>query len=297
MVKIAICDDDAQAVARQEAIVRQSLQKAGIQCALTTYTQSGNLLADDMLPSKRTVKKALNAEKGAFCMSRKNKVSSELKKKVVRMCKSGQVSQAEAARRCGVSESTIKRWLSRERSEGCAGLESEATNRVYPSELKLQAVTAYLTGKYSQQEICEKFKIKSTRQLHAWLKVYNSGKGFTRKMSGGSRMKSTRKATQEERVQIARECLETGCNYGETAKKYGVSYQQVRSWTLKYKELGEAGLEDRRGKRKYEQEPRTELEKAQIEIAQLKHQLQMAQWENRLLKKLEEIERSDALDK
>ena len=78
---------------------------------------------------------------------------------------------------------------------------------------------------------------------------------------------------------------------------YGVSYQQVRSWTLKYKELGEAGLEDRRGKRKYEQEPRTELEKAQIEIAQLKHQLQMAQWENRLLKKLEEIERSDALDK
>lgn len=46
MVKIAICDDDAQAVARQEAIVRQSLQKAGIQCALTTYTQSGNLLAD-----------------------------------------------------------------------------------------------------------------------------------------------------------------------------------------------------------------------------------------------------------
>ena len=87
-------------------------------------------------------------------MSRKNKVSSELKKKVVRMCKSGQVSQAEAARRCGVSESTIKRWLSRERSEGCAGLESEATNRVYPSELKLQAVTAYLTGKYSQQEIC-----------------------------------------------------------------------------------------------------------------------------------------------
>ena len=33
-------------------------------------------------------------------------------------------------------------------------------------------------------------------------------------------MKSTHKATQEERVQIARECLETGCNYGETAKKY-----------------------------------------------------------------------------
>lgn len=134
-------------------------------------------IAADMLPSKRTVKKALNAEKGAFCMSRKEKISSGLKKKVVRMCKSGQVSQAEAARRCGVSESTIEQWMARERSEGCAG------------------------------------------------------------------------------------------------------------------------LEDRRGKRKYEQDPRTELEKAQIEIAQLKHQLQMAQWENRLLKKLAENKRSDALDK
>lgn len=188
-------------------------------------------------------------------MSRKEKISSGLKKKVVRMCKSGQVSQAEAARRCGVSESTVEQWMARERSEGCAGLETEATNRVYPPELKLQAITAYLTGKYSQQKICEIFKIKSTRQLRAWLKVYNSGKGFTRKMSGGSRMKSTHKATQEERVQIARECLETGSNYGEIARKYGVSYQQVRSWALKYKELGKAGLEDRRGKRKYEQAP------------------------------------------
>ena len=53
---------------------------------------------------------------------------------------------------------------------------------------------------------------------------------------------------------------------------------------MKYKELGEARLEDCRGKRKYEQEPRTELEQAQIEIAQLKHQLRMAEMENHLLK-------------
>ncbi|MFR8089235.1 MAG: hypothetical protein ACLU6B_12170 [Lachnospirales bacterium] len=33
--------------------------------------------------------------------------------------------------------------------------------------------------------------------------------------------------------------------------------------------MGEAGLEDRRGKRKKDQAPRTELEKAQIEIKQL----------------------------
>ena len=110
-------------------------------------------------------------------------------------------------------------------------------------------------------------------------------------------MKSTHKATQEERIQIAKECLAAGNNYGEIAKKHGVSYQQARTWTLKYKELGEVGLEDRRGKRKYEQEPRTELEQAQIRIAQLEHQLRMAEMENHLLKKLKEIERRESLGK
>ena len=57
------------------------------------------------------------------------------------------------------------------------------------------------------------------------------------------------------------------------ALKYKVSYQQVRTWTLRFEEMGEAGLEDRRGKRKKDQVPRTELEKAQIEIEQLKHKL------------------------
>ena len=81
------------------------------------------------------------------------------------------------------------------------------------------------------------------------------------------------------------------------AIKYKVSYQQVRTWTLRYEELGEAGLEDRRGKRKKDQTPRTELEAAQIEIEQLKHALYLAKMENHLLKKLDEIVRRDASDK
>ena len=104
-------------------------------------------------------------------------------------------------------------------------------------------------------------------------------------------MKQGRNTTHEERIEIARECIATGKNYGEMALKYKVSYQQVRTWTLRYEELGETGLEDRRGKRKKEQQPRTELEQAQVEIEQLKHKLKMLEMENRLLKKLEEIER------
>lgn len=104
-------------------------------------------------------------------------------------------------------------------------------------------------------------------------------------------------AGKEERIQIAKECLASGNNYGEIAKKYGVSYQQARTWTLKYKELGESWLDDRRGKRKYEQKPRTKLEQTQIRIAQLEHQLHMAEMKNHLLKKLREIERREILGK
>lgn len=110
-------------------------------------------------------------------------------------------------------------------------------------------------------------------------------------------MKQGRETTQAERIQIAKECIASGKNYGEMALKYQVSYQQVRTWTLRFEEMGEAGLEDRRGRRKKDQMPRTELEQAQIEIEQLKHKLYLAEMERDLLKKLDEVERRDAFQK
>lgn len=110
-------------------------------------------------------------------------------------------------------------------------------------------------------------------------------------------MKDTRKTTQEERVQIARECIENGNNYAEIAVKYQVSYQNVYTWVKKYRQLGEAGLEDRRGQRTAQQEPRTEEERLRIENAQLKHELYLARMERDLLKKLKEIRRKEAYRK
>ena len=170
-------------------------------------------------------------------------------------------------------------------------------NRVYSEETKLKAVTDYLSGVGSLREICEKYKIRSNTQLRSWIKVYNNGKDFKHKMSGGSRMKNTRKTTQEERIEIAKDCIANGYNYGETALKYQVSYQQVYTWVKKFSELGEAGLEDRRGKRTAQQQPRTEEEELKIKVAQLEHELYMTRMERDLLKKLEEVERRDAYRK
>ena len=123
-----------------------------------------------------------------------------------------------------------------------------------------------MNGEGTTHEIAAKYGLRSPTQLINWIKVYNSGKGFRQKISGG-------------------------------ALKYNVSYQQVYQWTKKYKEMGAPGLEDRRGKRKKDQTPRTELEKAQIEIERLKHELYMTQMERDLLKKLDEIERREAYRK
>ncbi len=110
-------------------------------------------------------------------------------------------------------------------------------------------------------------------------------------------MRKARSTTQEERIRIVKDCIASGKNYGETALKYNVSYQQARTWTLHFEKMGEAGLQDRRGQRKKDQAPRTELEQAQIEIEQLKHELYLAEMEKALLKKLDEVERRDASHK
>ena len=179
------------------------------------------------------------------------------------------------------------------KQKGAAAFLPYKRNRVYTAELKTKAVLSYLNGEGSLWDICQKYGIHTRCQLQSWLKVYNVHGDFnSRKYSGGgSYMSKARSTTQEERLQIVKDALASDKNYGEIAKKYSISYQQVRNWTLRYVKVGEAGLEDRRGKRKKDQMPRTELEKAQIEIEQLKHRLYMAEMERDVLKKLNEIER------
>ena len=220
------------------------------------------------------------------------------KYETVRQIDAGKISIRHAAEHLGVHPSSVQAWVRLCETEGISGF-AKQKNQVYSEALKVKAVEAYLSGKGSLAAICKEYKIRARIQLQNWLKVYHAHGDFnSRKNSGGgSYMKQGRDTTQEDRIQIVKDCLASGKNYGEMALKYKVSYQQVRTWTLRFEEMGEAGLEDRRGKRKKDQKPRTELEKAQIEIEQLKHKLYLAEMERDLLKKLDEIERRDAFRK
>ena len=232
-------------------------------------------------------------------MSRKSKIAIEEKARITREYTAGNISRKEAARQGGVVPDVITDWARIYRREGVLGLEPEEKDRVYSLETKKQAVLEYLSGGYSQHGICEKYGIRSKSLLRRWIEMYNTHGGFNsvKFLRGGSHMRKSRSTTQAERIQIVRDCIASGKDYGGTALKYRVSYQQIRTWTLRFEELGEAGLEDRRGQRKKDQKPRTELEQAQIEIEQLKHKLYLSEMENTLLKKLDEVERRDAFHK
>ena len=104
-------------------------------------------------------------------------------------------------------------------------------------------------------------------------------------------MTKARKTSMDERIKIVSYCIANDKNYGETAEKFNVSYQQVYSWIKKYTARGIEGLEDRRGRSEPIVRPVTDIEKLKAELELEKAKNQRLQVENDFLKKLEEIER------
>jgi len=223
-------------------------------------------------------------------MSRKPKVAAEEKVRIVEAYLMGRISWTEAYETVGVHKTTLRYWITRYKTEGAAGLLTPKRSRYYTKETKHSAVIELLSGKTSIQEICIKYKIKSESQLRAWVKAYNSH-GEIRIFTGGSNMTKKRETTLEERIEIARECINKSNNYGEIALKYQVSYSQVYGWVNKYRAMGEAGLEDRRGRRAGTLPSRTPEEELRDRVAQLEREKLDLEMENELLKKVKEWER------
>ena len=227
----------------------------------------------------------------------KRKIMPEKLIEAVKRYLNGEGSEAAIAEEYGIEKSRIHYAAKLYKEKGVSTILEQKHNNIYSAEIKAKAVMAYLAGYGSIRQIAARYGLRASNTLEQWIKVYNSGKGFRHKMSGGSRMKEARPTTVEERIQIAKDCIANGGNYGETALKFNVSYQQVYQWVKKFKEKGDAGLEDRRGKRLKDQTPRTREEELEIEIAKLKHELYMTKMERDVLKKLDEIERREAYRK
>lgn len=224
-------------------------------------------------------------------MGRKGKFSGEEKLKYVLRCLERKDSITHIATMIGIHPQSLRQWIHNYQSLGIDGLSTTSKNSSYPTALKEMAVKDYLAGVGSHMEICKRYGIKSTRQLRNWIFKYNSHEELKASRTGGSPiMTNGRKTTYDERVEIVKYCIEHRNNYAEIARKYQVSYQQVYAWVSKYEKDGVEALQDRRGKRKYENEM-SELEKLKAQNKLLEAQNCRQQMEIDFLKKLEEIER------
>ena len=198
-------------------------------------------------------------------------------------------SQRHAAARLGVGIISVQQWIVNYQSDGVDAFNQKYKR--YPKELKEKAVLDYLNGEGSLLAICKKYGIKAESRLRGWIKKYNSHEEFkTFGARGVTIMTTGRKTTFNERIEIVQYCISHDCNYAETAEKFKISYQQARSYTVKFKANGIDALKDRRGRTKPEEEM-TELDKLRAENRILRAQKERAEMEVSFLKKLKAIER------
>ena len=220
----------------------------------------------------------------------KSKINPNIKIAAVQRILAGDESLRNAARRLGVSLSSIQQWISIYNSDGIDGFRFTGNKR-YSKELKEQAVLDYLAGKGSLQSICQRYGIKAKSKLQKWVKKYNGHDELISRGTGGSQiMTQGRKTTFDERIEIVQYCIAHDHNYAETSEKFQISYQQARSYTVKFESGGIEALRDRRGHKKPTDEL-TELERLRAENKILRAQKERAEMEAAFLKKLNEIER------
>ena len=218
------------------------------------------------------------------------KISPEEKIQWIEKIIQNKESISSVAFKTGVHYMTVDKWLRNYKSIGQDVFFRKGwTKRT--TEEKEAAVLDYLSGIGSLRDICDKYKIADTRQLRKWIMKYNGHEELKDSGTGGTPiMTKGRKTTFEERVEIVQYCINHAHNYAETAENFSISYQQARSYTMKYEEKGVKGLQDRRGKRKSLDEM-DELEKLRAEVKILRAEKERAEMEVSFLKKLEEIER------
>lgn len=203
-------------------------------------------------------------------MGRKVKYSKELKLEIIKKYTKGESATA-LAHEYNMSASMrreILRWFHRYK------------------ELKEQIIREYLEGKDSFEDISNKYNILSSTIVINWVKKYNEGieiKAYYPK--GDVYTIKSRKTTFEERLEIVNYALTNSVK--EAADKYIVPYMNVYQWVTKYKERGEDGLKDSRG-RPSSNVPIKELtleEKQAIEIEKLKNELKRKDMVIEVLKK------------
>jgi len=190
-----------------------------------------------------------------------------------------------------ISDKILKDWVHKYKEQGAGVFATGQGNKRYSKEFKIVCAEAVIRGEGSVDDIVAKYNISDRHLLRDWIKRYNANmelKDYDPKREVYM-AESRRKTTLEERKEIVEYCISHGRDYKNTAALYDVSYSQVYTWVKKYAADGEAGLADRRGHHKTDEEV-DELERLRRENLRLKRQLEERDMLVELLKKVKEFE-------
>ena len=127
-------------------------------------------------------------------MSKKKKITADEKIKIVKAYLKGETSICGAATQLSIDRHAIEDWIRLYETEGIEAFMPQKRNRQYPPAVKEAAVKDYLSGRGGLRKICKIYKIRSTRQLRFWIKLYNGHRDF-KVQTGGSRMTKGRETT------------------------------------------------------------------------------------------------------
>lgn len=185
---------------------------------------------------------------------------------------------------------TLREWRRKYETYGTEGLKRRSRHRTYTRTFKEMIAREHQNETISLTELAYKYDIPSKETVRKWIMRYNNGEEIRTTREGASPVTKGRKTTYAERIEIAQYHAQKDISYRELAERFEVSYQQARNIVVKYREYGEVGLEDKRGKGKSEDQL-TETDRLNREISMLKADKRKLEVENALLKKLEELER------
>lgn len=190
-----------------------------------------------------------------------------------------------------ISESSLNLNYKRYLQHGIESLQSKKSNPSYTLEFKNNVVNDYIKNGKSYFTLAAEYNIPSHETVRRWIMKYTEGeenKNYSPKPEV-YQMKA-RKTTLDERIEVVKFCIKNELDYKFAAERYNVKYSQVYSWVKKYREFGEHGLKDGRGKGKPTETLSTE-EQLRLQVKALESRNQFLEMENETLKKRKEIER------
>ena len=155
-------------------------------------------------------------------MSRKSKFSYEDKLKICKEHIDNHISLLQLSRKYNIAKSTLQQWINLYKMHGKTVFKEKTRNKAYSIEFKMKVIKEIILGNPINY-ISVKYNISNSVVSNWYIpagEIYN--------------MADNKKYTKEEKLAIAKECIELGKDYKTICSKYKIKYSRLYNWVKNY---------------------------------------------------------------